>query len=199
MRPIPLSKRKALFNASPDSLIRLYSKQHLIALENAKDRGYFTGEHGVFDIDEITGYDFTFHKQYDWMRDQMAQIVPDFSGERPIWAYPKRPVTHKGWHKLKSDMVLVTALVPRKRILFSDYEPWHIALNNGLMCDNEKEDDEWWSMSPRPDPSFSWTRCLDICQDEKAKKYEWFQPTDLIQACVDRLYMNEIVSIKYPK
>lgn len=198
MRPIPYSKRCALFNANPKQPIRLYTKQHLEALEKAKQIGYFSGDHGVFDIDEETGIDFTFHKQYDWMRDQMASVIPNFSGERPIWAYPKRPIIHKGWHKLKPGMVLITALVPRERILFSDYETWHLALNNGLMCDTEQEDDDWWAMNPRPDPSYSWVKCLDICQNERAKKYDWYQPTDLVQACVDRIYFYEIVSIKYP-
>ena len=199
MRPIPLSRRKALFHAHPDQLIRLYTKQHKTAWQNAQTLGYFSGDHGVFDIDDDTGVDYTYHKPYDWMRDQMAKLIPDFSGERPVWAYPKRPVTHKGWHKLKDDMILFTALVPRKRILFSDYEPWHMALNDWLMCDTEQEDDEWYAMNPRPDPSYSWVKCLDICQDEKAKKYEYYAPTDLTQSCVDRIYLNEIVSVKYPK
>lgn len=198
MRPIPVSRRRALFNADPNQLIRLYTRQHRSAWAEAQRRGYFTGDHGILDFDEESGIDFTFHKQYDWMRNQMAAVVPDFSGERPVWAYPKRP-SHKGWWKLRPDMIQFTALVPRKRILFSDYETWHIALNNGVMVDTEVEDDQWWNSNPRPEPSYTWNRCLDITQDFQGKVYEWYAPSDRIQACVDRIYLEEIVSIKYPK
>lgn len=198
MRPIPFSKRCALFNAHPEQLIRLYTRQHHLAWEQAQNRGYFTGDHGILDIDEESGIDFTFHKPYDWMKDQMAKIVPDFSGERPMWAYPKRPL-NKGWWKLRPDFIQFTVLVPRKRILFSDYELWHHPLNNWLISDNEQEDDVWWDMNPKPDPSYTWHKCLDICQDYRKTKNDWFRYTDDIQACVDRIYLHEIVSIKHPK
>lgn len=198
MRPIPLSRRKALYNAHPDQLIRIYTKQHHQAWEVAQSIGYFTGSHGIDDFDEESGIDFTFHKQYDWMKNEMAKVIPDFSGDRPMWAYLKRP-PHKGFHKLRPDQIQFTALIPRKRILFSDYETWHMALNNSVMVDTEEEDDEWWNSDPRPDPSYTWHRCLDICQDYKGKKHEWYCPSDYIQACIDRIYLDEIVSIKYPK
>ncbi|MCK9529518.1 MAG: DUF3841 domain-containing protein [Gammaproteobacteria bacterium] len=197
MRPIPVSRRRALFNASPNQLIRVYSRQHKDAWSKAQDIGYFTGDHGILDIDEETGIDFTYHKPYDWMKDQMAKVIPDFSGERPVWAYLKRPL-HKGWWKLRPDFIQFTALVPRKRILFSDYELWHHPLNNWPIFETEQEDDEWWDKKPRPDPSYTWHKCLDISQEQNYKN-SYCGYTDLIQGCIDRLYVDEIVSIKYNK
>lgn len=196
MRPIPLSRRQALFNAHPESLIRIYTRQHQNAWEEAQKRGYFTGDHGVLDFDEESGIDFTYHKPYDWMKDQMANLVPDFSGERPMWGYLKRPL-HKGWWKLRPEMIQFTALVPRKRMVFSDYHLWHHPLNNWPIFETEREDDEWFDMNPRPDPSHTWYKCLDICQD-KRNNTDYFGYTDDIQACIDRIYIDEIVSIKIP-
>lgn len=195
MRPVPVSRRRALFNAAPDDLIRIYTRQHKDAWAKAQERGFFTGDHGILDYDSETGIDFTFHKPYDWMKNEMAKVIPNFSGERPMWGYLKRPL-HKGWWKLRPDMIQFTALVPRKRILFSDYELWHHPLNNWGIHDTEEEDDAWWEMKPRPDPSNTWYKCLDITQEQNYKNNYWGY-TDLIQACIDRIYLGEIVSIKY--
>lgn len=191
MRPIPRSKRIALFESHPKSLVRIYSRQHVDALAVAQEKGYFSGEHNHQDFDDM------WQKQYNWMRDQMAKSIPNFSGELPMWAYLKRP-WHKGWWKLRKDIVMITALVPRERMIFSDYESWHLPLNNGPICDSEIEYDEWYDNTPDADPSPTWHKCLDICGDDKMNN-DWMRPSNMIQACVDRIYINEIITYKYAK
>jgi hypothetical protein len=197
MRPIPVSRRRALFHAPPNQLIRIHTRQHHDAWAVAQKLGYFTGDHGILDYDENSGIDFTYHKPYDWMKNEMSKVIPDFTGERPVWGYLKRPL-HKGWYKLRPNMIQFTALVPRKRILFSDYELWHHPLNNWPISETEQDDEAWWETKPRPDPSHTWYKCLDICQEQNYKT-NFCGYTDLIQACIDRIYIDEIVKIKNPK
>lgn len=189
MRPVSSYKREKLFNSNPEDLIRVYSRQHIDAYNTAQLVGHFSGDHKFQDGD---GW---WEKQYNWMRDEMSKAIPDFTGELPIWAYPKRPL-HKGWWKLRPEMIQITAMVPRKRILFSDYELWHLPLNDNPICDTEQEFDEWYD-SDKKNPELTWHKCLNICRNDKFNG--WIGVSDRIQACVDRIYISEIVEVKYPK
>ena len=180
MRPIPLSKRKALFHAKPEELIRVYTFQHKAALDVAKDRGYFTGNEDYIE-------DWLL-EPYKWIRAEMPKHIDNFSGDYPIWAYLKRP--HIKEFKKYPDDVLITAFVPRKRILFSDYSHWHIPLNNGPICFSEEEWDSF-----EGDVRDTWHHCLDICKS--AKGDSWKTGTNYIQACIDRLYVTDIIATKH--
>lgn len=189
MRPVSFYKREKIFNSDPESLIRVYSRQHIDSLSVANKVGYFTGEHKFQDGD---GW---WESQYNWMRNQMSYHIPNFSGDLPIWAYISRPL-HKGWWKLRPEMIQITALIPRKRILLSDYELWHLPLNNGPICETEQEYDEWYD-NKKENPETTWYKCLNVLRDDKTKN--WLGISDRIQACIDRIYISEIVNVKYPK
>ncbi len=179
MRPIPLSKRLALFHANPDDLIRIYTFQHKDAYAVAQQRGYFTGNE-----DHIEDW---LAKPYEWMLNQMPKHIDNFSGDYPIWGYLKRP--HIKEHKKYPNDVLITALVPRKRILFSDHSEWHIPLNDGAICFSEEEFDNY-----EGDVRDTWHHCLDICRSTKGDP--WKRGTDYIQACIDRLYITDILKVR---
>jgi hypothetical protein len=187
-------------------MVRLYSYQGQVAWDAAEKLGYWTGtlDHHVGDGD------FGWGPAYEWMRQRMAERVPDFSGDYPMWGWIKRPSTKPKPRKYRgtSDNIRLTVQVPRSRIVFSDYDAWHAVLNRSLNCATEAEWDEWseaypwhWSMPLSDAPEAekldyqrrymasiepSWNRCLafEPTTDPKALYWSGSSKHFRVQACV---------------
>lgn len=187
MKGMPESRRLAITNAAPESLVRLYTYQHPGAWKAAQERGYLTGA-GV----PPDGLDESFAAPYEWMRSEMAKRVEDFSGDLPIWAYIKRQTDRgKGW---RDECDRIIALVPRKRILLSDFDLWHYPLNNWRVTFSEAEFDE----DEQGDHSPTWHHIFDM-RDRVGEARRWIGQVNVVQACVDRIYLNEVVSFRPAK
>ncbi|RYD68580.1 MAG: DUF3841 domain-containing protein [Verrucomicrobiaceae bacterium] len=188
-----------------EGTVRVYSFQSVGAHEAAQARGYWTGdlEYVEDDFDRQHGCGWKF--QYDWMRDQMRFRVPSYSGDYPVWAYLRRP-NMRQTPVFQSPTVKLVADVPRQRMLISDYDRWHTCLNNGYCADTEEEDEavdrlraeKGFGRTARDAMSLkSWERIFDLSDISDPAKLAWMggQPNDL-QACIDRIYPEEIVSIR---
>jgi hypothetical protein len=191
IKPLPASRRAALMEMGPDEPVRLYSYQHPDAWAAARDREWLTGDHGH--VDDFLG-DWG-KVPYEWMRSQMAERIPGFSGELPVWAWLKRhnPRSTK-WIRRN---VRITAIVPRRRILLSDYDSWHLPLNDGAILLTREEDEAWEHHDDPVEVQATWHRCLEI-RDMPWHSYDWAAPPSLIQACVDRIRLDEIVGVRMP-
>jgi hypothetical protein len=188
-KSIPLSRRMRLVNSQSDELIRLYSFQHPDALKAAKVRGYLSGNHGS----AIEG----FEDAYVWMRDQMKLKLCDFSGDFPIWAWPKRLSARS--YNPQIEEVRITALVPRKRLLFSDFNNFHYVLNNQILTLSETEYETLETSMKLSDEAYkleSWQQIFDL-SDYKPQLRKWIGNPDQVQICADRIYMNEIINVRY--
>lgn len=199
-KPLPQSRIRELVDADPESLIRIYSYQCVDGWEAAQSRGYLTGSHG-HNLD-----DFWDHS-YEWMREAMRKRIPDFSGDLPVWAWPKRSSNKK---LFKDPYVRITALVPRKRILASCYDMWHIHLNNGFIATSDAESEDYESrwperVEPGSDPIHTvwtqknWDIVFDIRESRSGYMLENYGFLSRIQLCVDRIYLNEVVDVRIPK
>ena len=168
-KPSPYSRIKRIQNAEPETLIRLWTFQTKKDYAKALEIGKFIGN-------EWTPYyeqeGIGFRRAYDWMRQQMSQKINNFSGHRPIWAWIKRPSTRR----IANDTVLISALVPKCRILLSDFDPWHIILNNCTIDDTTER------VAPF-ETSATWEKIFDL--DRRC----------YVQACVDGLNVNEILYV----
>lgn len=89
----------------------------------------------------------------------------------------------------------VVALVPRKRIVFSDYNTWHSPLNGSPAHRAEKAHDDW---DKTCDPRSTWTEILDFVPPQNEQEMSWLGGNKkvTVQCCVDRIYQHEIASIK---
>ena len=182
MKPIPLSRRKALLAAAPDTTVRVYTLQHAAAWEAATARGYLTGE-------PLYAEPY-FMRSYGWMRFQMSERLTAFSGDFPIWAWLKRP-NMRQWHFDKEPGVMIVADVPLARLLLSDYDAWHAVLNNWWVSISEEEDDRFEKDGVIP--SETWPRIFDILGSEPGLDRRWAGSKAYLQACVDRIYLDEVV------
>ncbi len=210
MKPVPISRIQYLMSLPGDALVRLYSYQGQAGWDRAEALGYWSGNPETIHEDGEQGWG----PAYDWMRERMAERVPDFSGDYPMWGWTKRPSTKPKPRKYRgtSDAIRLTVLVPRERIVFSDYDAWHSVLNRGLNCATEEEWDAhseaWpyhWSMQDEEykrgylasiEPS--WHRCLEFQPNSDPRAIYWSGSTNhfRVQACVDRFHWNEIVGVR---
>jgi hypothetical protein len=162
------------------SLVRLLTVQDAAHWRRARQTRVLTGGSGSHvDIDWLPAY--------DWMRGQMRRRLPSFSGDYPVWAWPdttpEEVRSRGGWGNGGEEMVLLTLEVPASRVLLSDFLAWHSVLNHTAIG----IDDDRATPAER---EASWERIF------YPAKVDWTD-RDVIQACIDRVYLPEIVSETY--
>lgn len=206
----PASRLKALESMDPDQKVRVYTRQDPLAVEEARIRGYFTGSHGH----RVDGDDF-FDYPYEWMRQQMEKRIPNFSGDLPVWAWLKKQNERKwieSWvpkeRKVLPPTPRIIALIPRKRILISCFELWHNHLNNWPVLYTEEEDQAFEKKWPlnigvNVNPEYqreveaNWEEVFNITGTRSPFLVENHGKVSVVQACVDRVYLDEVVSIRW--
>ncbi len=167
--------------------MRLYSIQSPSVIESAERRGYLTGGIDYLD-DEI------FRVAYEWMRMQMARRIANFSGDYPVWAWVKRPDLRRSGHEKRgTHMLMLTLEIPKRRVLVSDFEGWVYApINDHYLCEGEEEDAR---LRRRENPPSEEERRQSWEKIFKPPRHPgWYGDGDWWQACVDRVYLQEIVA-----
>ncbi len=195
---------RSLIDSSPDTKIRIHTYQGEESMKAYERSGYFTGHAPYIENDRV------WCDAYRWMRDQMAVRIQNFSGDYPVWGWLKRhnnrqfPMHYTG----SRESYRVTALVPRSRILFSQYDHWHHVLNNGAYTDTEREYDEFDKRFPgtNDSPEYlaaiepTWHKIFDFPDPTGQTKVDIGWRGDyrrmIVQACIDRIQASDIVSIR---
>ena len=191
-KPLPWSRRYAILNYPDDQLVRVWTWQHVDAVAIAERVGWFTGQHPYADLDDVI--DSGFNRAYTWMGACMTGRVAGYTGEPPVWAWLKRPNTHHKHTKNHSlPLSLVTALVPRARMLLSDHDLYHCILN-GWPCQFNKA--EWQAESTVAGASHpSWDRIFDL-SPRTGDAANWAGQPQYVQACIDRIYWREVTRVR---
>ena len=109
-------------------------------------------------------FDGQFRSSYDWLVEQMKKRIgmPPDDVKYPVWAWyqwegaRKRldMRTHRYGGEMGTPIVLLSIDVPDNMVLLSDFDMWHVILNNGYLPLYEKDDIE------------------DSSEDEKLKSWE---------------------------
>jgi hypothetical protein len=185
-----LSSRMRLSAMPPEETVRIHTYQDAAAWDAAQGRGYLTGEETP--RDDL--WESVWERPYEWMRSMMKQRIGQFSGDLPVWAFLERqnPRSQR-WIRGK---VRITALVPRGRILLSDYDAWHLPLSRSPVT---LRGEEWDRLHADGDPDettmmATWPLVLEIVRPE-GFDWRWIGDVDRLQACVDRITLDEIVSV----
>lgn len=163
---------------------KIYTFQNKNCLESLKTNGFIRGEiqHSEFYNDPML--QGTFKPAYDFMYTQCVDKIPNFSGDWPIWATPRRPGRS---YKNHPDDVLIVALIPRERVLEHRRDVWDCIINGGPVCMTEQEWDNW---DDSLDPLTTWHRLFDF-----TTRNAWVGETVHKELCVDRIYQHEILSV----
>lgn len=202
IRSIAPSKRRALIDMPPDRKVRVYTFQDVAALEAAEARGYWTGDKEYVEDDFDREHGCTWLPRYDWMRTKMAEHIPGYTGDYPMWAYLTRP-NYRQVPYYRDDVVVIVADIPRGRMLISDYDFWHLPLNNDYCTWTEEEDERLTALGLNvrgapvtPEMMATWDRIFDLRDRTDPAVIAWRQQPDSLQACIDRIYLHEVVQVK---
>jgi hypothetical protein len=183
----------------------LYTFQDIAAYKAAKKLGYFTcsAEWSKKEWNRGTEADFWdwIRPAYEYMVEQMAKRIPNFSGEYPIWAYAWKIDLRHFRHEYNSELILFKIDVPEERLILSCMDGWNFVMNGSYFSLSEEEDLRIHGVNYDKKPSKrairkSWERIFD--RDSKADP-DWLGPTRDFQACCDRVYLDEIVSMRQLK
>lgn len=114
--------------------MKLWTIQHKAAYEEMLRTGVLR-DNSAYIFEEF------FRDSYDWMVEQMKKRIgnPPDGVELPVWAWyqwegvRKRPdMRHHGRSSEKGvPIVLLTVDVPDDQVLLSDFDYWHVVLNDG--------------------------------------------------------------------
>ncbi len=146
---------------------------------------------------------------YDWLVEQQRQRIPGATGRYPIWAFARikrsdLAINCRWAARSFPSSMLLTCRLPRSQVLLSEYDTWHVVLNNGYLDANDDPDamDQWWAEaerrygtaahhSPYP-PSLqaeleaSWPRVFDVDHWR-----EFYNP--YVQATFEVLTLEQVV------
>lgn len=155
--------------------MRYYTLQTLKAWNEAKEKGYLTGNE-EFVIPEFKRY-------YQWMMKQMSKRINSYNNEYPIWLW----LTLENVHiesTLDDDYVLLEIELLEDKVLLSKFDAWHVILNNGYFSDdvegiNQEED---------------WETLFDI---DKLIKLEFTFDNDYYQGVTGKINLDNIKVLKY--
>jgi len=191
--------------------MRLWTIQTKEAWEHAEKLG-------VLEFNEIADkeIDDWFRPAYNWMAGQLEERVRGYPCNKyPIWAWyhPKPDLRRSGHLPRDTTGVRVEFLVDSDRVLLSDFEAWHAVLNCWYLSLSEEEGENWderseragikggWENWPPPSPFKeeilkSWERIFD---PELLNKHPEWIGGETIQACIEKIYVNEVINITYFK
>lgn len=191
-------------------MVRIWTHQHPAALKVAAETGRLTGSH-AFRASGVAGEELAdrYLPLYEWMRDRMAERTEGFSGDLPVWAWAARPSGRRQMAAERESHARVCALVPRRRILASDFGLWESAMQGWPVCLDEAE---WEARAGEADRVFreggeaagwrafsgTWERIFDVGKERGAEQAAWlggFSTRD-VQLCVDGIRIEEIVHVR---
>ncbi|WP_211750289.1 DUF3841 domain-containing protein [Paenibacillus sp. Marseille-Q4541] len=162
-----------------------WSMQTIEAWEEAQARGYLEGDHERA----------MFPDSYLWMIQQMQKRLPNFRGEYPIWLWPKKPdMRSTGHFEGGTKCVRLTMDLDKKDVLISDFDRWHIVLNNGFCSDNEKEDDDFDNGKLNITLKESWERIFEF---DRYIDTEWVGNGEWLQGTTGRIYLDKVIKVEH--
>lgn len=122
----------------------LWTIQHKNAYEKMLATGSLTA-----DDDYIFAPEFNL-PAYQWLSTRMENLIgePPAGVHFPVWAWyqwegvRKRPDmrTHRRWTTKGTPIVLITFEIPDNMVLLSDFDMWHVILNDGYLALTEDDD-----------------------------------------------------------
>ena len=126
--------------------MKLWTIQHRAAYDKFMKTGFLRAdENHLFCKDDL-------RFAYDWMAAKMVQRFgnPPNNVRYPVWLWyqwegcRKRPDMRtfvRGWAAKGTPITLITVEIPDHMVLLSDFDMWHIVLNDEYLSLTEEEDE----------------------------------------------------------
>ncbi|WP_430510825.1 DUF3841 domain-containing protein [Gottfriedia solisilvae] len=133
-----------------------YTVQPLQQYHQLKEKGYLEGtQERMWEL---------FHKQYQWMLNQMTQKIPTYHGETyPIWVYQKKPDRNIPHLLPKGTKGVILKLeLSDEEALWSCGRAWQKILQNKPILGNRAEWEEFKKTNTLDSIEKTWTRMFDF-------------------------------------
>jgi len=163
----------------------IWSLQTLSVWEIARKIGYLEGaqEHAMFP------------EHYKWMMGEMSKRLPNYIGEYPIWLWVKKPDMRSSAHFIGgTKCVRLTLEIDDNDVLISDFDRWHLVLNNGFCSDNEQEDENFDNGKLNITKEESWERIFDLNRNVDV---EWTGNGEWLQGTTGRIYLDKVKKVEH--
>ncbi|OAB34029.1 DUF3841 domain-containing protein [Paenibacillus glacialis] len=153
--------------------------------DQAKELGFLIGQ------EEYAMYP----NEYLWMIDQMKKRIDGYEGEHPIWLWIKKPDMRSTSHfPSHTNCVRLTFELNNKHVLVSDFESWHMVLNDSFYANNEKEYDDFHSGLLNITKEESWKRIFDL---SRLRDVEWDGKGDWLQGVTGKIDICKVNKVEY--
>ena len=147
-----------------------------------------------------------FRTPYHWLMGEMKERIPGYGGKFPLWFWTEKPdLRTGGLEKSGTQAVCIECVIPKERVLLSDYGNWHTILNDSYFAHSEQEFDAWYARieagaitaeEAEKEKRESWKRVFDL--QTLAALPEWHGSLR-IQATIEKLYLSEIKGVRFFK
>lgn len=168
-------------------MTRYWTNQTIEAWEHAQKIGYLIGN-PEFVWEELL-------EPYHWMMLQIKKKLSNYSGEYPIWLWTEKPDLRKSGHfNGGTHAVSLEVEIQSDRVLLSDFDAWHVILNNGFFALNEEEFDAYYRGEVSKTKEESWERLFD---QELLTKSSWWNNAPLyFQGVTGRIEITAIKKVR---
>ena len=159
-----------------------------------------------------------FRRQYRWMRERMRERVAGYGGRPPIWCWLVKPdMRGTSWGPGGVMVMRAELEIPAERVLVSDFDLWHVPLNNGYLAADRADDEAFdreaeertgrryprWHQEDFPEDLRrklldSWERIFPDRWGE-VEDPDWYgaEPGGrVLQACVEEIKPEEVVGVE---
>lgn len=202
----PSSVCRRISDAPPNFLLRIYTFQTATALDALRRTGVLSCTREILkEHSEFIGTCATDPwkwNAYDWMAEQMLARLGMTVGTYPVWAWIKKPSLTGKERRRNRGQFLITAIVPRKRLLISDYDQWHNCLNGSPVTISEGENSRFeqlehtdkttWTEECR----YTWTRIFRFLPEAGEQPFWRLRKRMVMQACISEIRFDEVVTVR---
>ena len=168
---------------------------------------------GVYHCDPVksTMLKLELVEEYEWLIRQMKKRIglPPKGVAYPVWAWYAQNGKHRkpdlrserwGYGLGNKQYACIEFEIPDDLVLLSDFDVWHIVLNNGLISETEEEDTRqeayFESLSPEAQKEYreeNWERVFDVTPFNN----HWITRGDWVQATVWELRKEMIRGVRF--
>jgi len=187
-------------------MLRIYTFQTVAALDALQRNGVLSCTREILkEHSEFVGTSATDPwkwNAYDWMAEQMRAHLGLLGETYPVWAWIKKPSLAGKERRQHRGQFLITAVVPRKRLLISDYDQWHNCLNGGPVTIGEGENSRFeqlermdksaWTVECRS----TWTRIFRFAPEAGEQPFWRLRKRMVMQACISEIRGDEVVTVR---
>lgn len=132
--------------------------------------------------------------KYQWMMEQMRKRIKGYGGKYPVWVWTERPdLRQSALLSRGTEGVLLKLELPPEKVLLSDFDAWHIVLNEGYVGLSEQELDLYYNDKETPiTAQESWERIFDLQAvrwDSECGEYQ-------TQGVVEEIKLSQVLHVK---